>query len=133
METLNPNHIDHNHSLNKPIQSQPPNSQIFDSINRYQTTRESDTMKPMSLVVCFGEMLIDSVPTVSSILQDFKNGSPANVAVCISKLGGSSALICKVANDQFGFMLADILTKNKVNNSIFVQQSQLDFNLVKQV
>ncbi|KAL8240869.1 hypothetical protein R6Q59_014224 [Mikania micrantha] len=43
--------------------------------------------------------------------------APANVAVGISRLGGSSAFIGKVGSDQFGYMLADILKKNNVNNS----------------
>lgn len=56
-----------------------------------------------SLVVCFGEMLIDFVPTISGLsLADapaFKKapgGAPANVAVGIARLGGSSAFIGKV-------------------------------------
>lgn len=55
------------------------------------------------LVVCFGEMLIDFVPTVSGVslaeAPSFKKaagGAPANVAVCVAKLGGSSAFIGKV-------------------------------------
>ncbi|KAK2376938.1 putative fructokinase-7 [Trifolium repens] len=75
------------------------------------------------LVVCFGEMLIDFVPTVSGLsLADapaFKKapgGAPANVAVGISRLGGSSAFIGKVGEDEFGYMLADILKENNVNN-----------------
>jgi fructokinase len=54
-------------------------------------------------VVCFGELLIDFVPTVSGVsLADapaFKKapgGAPANVAVGIARLGGSSAFIGKV-------------------------------------
>ncbi|CAD5316449.1 unnamed protein product [Arabidopsis thaliana] len=69
-------------------------------------------------VVCFGEMLIDFVPTTSGLsLADapaFKKapgGAPANVAVGIARLGGSSAFIGK-----FGFMLANILKDNNVNN-----------------
>ncbi|KAK9091646.1 hypothetical protein Sjap_024823 [Stephania japonica] len=76
-----------------------------------------------SLVVCFGEMLIDFVPTVSGLsLADapaFKKapgGAPANVAVGIARLGGSSAFIGKVGEDEFGYMLADILKENNVNN-----------------
>lgn len=76
-----------------------------------------------SLVVCFGEMLIDFVPTISGLsLADapaFKKapgGAPANVAVGISRLGGSSAFIGKVGEDEFGYMLADILKENNVNN-----------------
>jgi fructokinase len=59
--------------------------------------------KDSSLVVCFGEMLIDFVPTISGLsLADapaFKmapGGAPANVAVGIARLGGSSAFIGKV-------------------------------------
>lgn len=76
-----------------------------------------------SLVVCFGEMLIDFVPTINGLsLADapaFKKapgGAPANVAVGISRLGGSSAFIGKVGEDEFGYMLADILKENNVNN-----------------
>ncbi|KAK9075293.1 hypothetical protein SSX86_003616 [Deinandra increscens subsp. villosa] len=77
-----------------------------------------------SLVVCFGEMLIDFVPSVSGVslaeapaFQKAPGGAPANVAVGISRLGGSSAFIGKVGDDDFGHMLADILKANKVNNS----------------
>lgn len=77
-----------------------------------------------SLVVCFGEMLIDFVASISGVslaeapaFEKAPGGAPANVAVGISKLGGSSAFIGKVGDDQFGYMLADILKKNNVNNS----------------
>ncbi|KAJ7970042.1 Fructokinase [Quillaja saponaria] len=77
-----------------------------------------------SLVVCFGEMLIDFVPTVSGVslaeapaFKKAPGGAPANVAVGISRLGGSSAFIGKVGHDEFGYMLADILKKNNVNVS----------------
>ncbi|CAH2065688.1 unnamed protein product [Thlaspi arvense] len=74
-------------------------------------------------VVCFGEMLIDFVPTTSGLsLADapaFKKapgGAPANVAVGIARLGGSSAFIGKVGEDEFGYMLANILKDNNVNS-----------------
>lgn len=83
-----------------------------------------DSVKKGSLVVCFGEMLIDFVPTVGGVsLADapaFKKaagGAPANVAVCIAKLGGSAAFIGKVGEDEFGRMLADILKNNNVDNT----------------
>jgi sugar/nucleoside kinase (ribokinase family) len=54
-------------------------------------------------VVCFGELLIDFVPTVSGIslaeapaFKKAPGGAPANVAVGIARLGGSSAFIGKV-------------------------------------
>lgn len=83
----------------------------------------SPETKDSSLVVCFGEMLIDFVPTISGLsLSDapaFKKapgGAPANVAVGIARLGGSSAFIGKVGEDEFGYMLAEILKENNVNN-----------------
>jgi fructokinase len=45
------------------------------------------------------------------------SGAPANVAVGISKLGGSSAFIGKVGADEFGYMLAEILKQNKADTS----------------
>lgn len=55
------------------------------------------------LVVCFGEMLVDFVPTVSGLslaeapaFKKAPGGAPANVAVGIARLGGSSAFVGKV-------------------------------------
>ncbi|KAF8379382.1 hypothetical protein HHK36_028816 [Tetracentron sinense] len=82
------------------------------------------TQEKNSLVVCFGEMLIDFVPTVGGVslaeapaFKKAPGGAPANVAVGISRLGGSSAFIGKVGEDEFGYMLADILKQNNVDNS----------------
>lgn len=68
------------------------------------------------LVLCFGELLIDFVPTESGVslaeASAFKKapgGAPANVAVGISKLGGRSSFVGKVGDDEFGHMLTDIL------------------------
>lgn len=65
----------------------------------YGTPKKDDS----SLVVCFGEMLIDFVPTTSGLslaeapaFKKAPGGAPANVAVGISRLGGSSAFIGKV-------------------------------------
>lgn len=92
------------------------NIKIDSSVNSSSETSDS-------LIVCFGEMLIDFVPTISGLsLADapaFKKapgGAPANVAVGIARLGGSSAFIGKVGEDEFGYMLADILKQNNVNS-----------------
>lgn len=76
-----------------------------------------------SLVVCFGEMLIDFVPTTSGLslseapaFKKAPGGAPANVAVGIARLGGASAFVGKVGEDEFGYMLANILKENNVNN-----------------
>ncbi|XP_028796465.1 probable fructokinase-5 [Neltuma alba] len=78
--------------------------------------------KEASLVISFGEMLIDFVPTTSGVslaespgFIKAPGGAPANVACAIAKLGGNSAFIGKVGDDEFGRMLADILKKNGVN------------------
>ncbi|GAA0150178.1 carbohydrate kinase [Lithospermum erythrorhizon] len=44
-------------------------------------------------------------------------GAPANVACAITKLGGTSAFVGKVGDDEFGRMLVDIFEKNGVNIS----------------
>ncbi|KAK7839259.1 probable fructokinase-7 [Quercus suber] len=69
-------------------------------------------------------MLIDFVPTVGGVslaeapaFKKAPGGAPANVAVGISRLGGSAAFIGKVGADDFGYMLADILKQNNVDNS----------------
>ncbi|KAG9452124.1 hypothetical protein H6P81_005028 [Aristolochia fimbriata] len=77
-----------------------------------------------SLVVCFGEMLIDFVPIDAGVslseapaFKKAAGGAPANVAVGISRLGGSAAFIGKVGQDDFGHMLSNILKQNNVDNS----------------
>ncbi|KAH7434876.1 hypothetical protein KP509_06G039100 [Ceratopteris richardii] len=90
---------------------------------RASASENGATPEDQSLVICFGEMLIDFVPTVAGLsLADapaFKKapgGAPANVAVGIARLGGKSAFIGKVGDDEFGYMLADILKKNNVHD-----------------
>ncbi|XP_043719639.1 fructokinase-2-like [Telopea speciosissima] len=74
-------------------------------------------------IVSFGEMLIDFVPNVNGVslaesdgFIKAPGGAPANVACAITKLGGSSAFIGKVGDDEFGHMLANILKENGVNS-----------------
>lgn len=76
------------------------------------------THKKSSLVVCFGEMLIDFVPTVGGVslseapaFKKAPGGAPANVAVGISRLGGLSAFIGKVMK-KILFSLSPSLVKN---------------------
>ncbi|KAG6592985.1 putative fructokinase-4 [Cucurbita argyrosperma subsp. argyrosperma] len=75
------------------------------------------------LIVSFGEMLIDFVPTVSGVsLADAPGflkapgGAPANVAIAVSRLGGRSAFVGKLGEDEFGHMLANILREHGVND-----------------
>ncbi|CAN7128727.1 unnamed protein product [Brassica rapa subsp. narinosa] len=75
-----------------------------------------------SLIVSFGEMLIDFVPTVSGVslaeapgFIKAPGGAPANVAIAVSRLGGRAAFVGKLGDDEFGHMLAGILKQNGVS------------------
>ncbi|KAK8948048.1 putative fructokinase-1 [Platanthera guangdongensis] len=76
------------------------------------------------LVVSFGEMLIDFVPTESGLsLADAPGfikapgGAPANVAIAVARLGGRAAFMGKLGDDEFGRMLAAILRENGVSDA----------------
>ena len=75
-------------------------------------------------ILCFGEMLIDFVPTVNGVslaaapaFLKAPGGAPANVAVGVARLGGASAFMGKVGEDEFGHMLAELLRTNQVDTS----------------
>ncbi|KAL9296499.1 hypothetical protein ACSQ67_022395 [Phaseolus vulgaris] len=75
------------------------------------------------LVVSFGEMLIDFVPTVSGVslaeapgFLKAPGGAPANVAIAVARLGGKAAFVGKLGDDEFGHMLAAILKENDVRS-----------------
>ncbi|KAL3641677.1 Fructokinase-2 [Castilleja foliolosa] len=74
------------------------------------------------LIVSFGEMLIDFVPTVSGVslaeapgFLKAPGGAPANVAIAVARLGGKAAFVGKLGEDEFGHMLAGILKENGVS------------------
>ncbi|XP_058094172.1 probable fructokinase-4 [Magnolia sinica] len=76
------------------------------------------------LIISFGEMLIDFVPTVSGVslaeapgFLKAPGGAPANVAIAVARLGGQSAFVGKLGDDEFGHMLAGILKENGVNTN----------------
>ncbi|CAJ1933334.1 unnamed protein product [Sphenostylis stenocarpa] len=75
------------------------------------------------LIVSFGEMLIDFIPTVSGVslaeapgFLKAPGGAPANVAIAVTRLGGKAAFIGKLGDDEFGHMLAKILKDNDVRS-----------------
>ncbi|KAH0916776.1 hypothetical protein HID58_031222 [Brassica napus] len=76
------------------------------------------------LIVSFGEMLIDFVPTESGVslaespgFLKAPGGAPANVAIAVTRLGGRSAFVGKLGGDEFGHMLAGILRENGVDDT----------------
>jgi fructokinase len=76
----------------------------------------------MADVVCFGDLLIDFVPTVTGTgLADAPafvkapGGAAANVAVGLARLGAASAFMGKVGDDPFGRFLAATLQAEGVD------------------
>src|SRR5215212_1831539 len=76
----------------------------------------------MAEVVCFGDLLIDFVPTVTGTglvdapaFQKAPGGAAANVAVALARQGVASAFMGKVGDDPFGRFLADTLSREGVD------------------
>ncbi|WOL03664.1 fructokinase-1 [Canna indica] len=76
------------------------------------------------LVVCFGEMLIDFVPTEAGVslaeaggFVKAPGGAPANAAIAVARLGGRAAFVGKLGEDEFGRMLAATLRENGVSDA----------------
>ena len=73
-------------------------------------------------VVCFGDLLMDFVPTKSGLdfadlptFQPVPGGAAANVAVGLVKLGVSSKFLGKVGDEPFGHVLIDTLEREGVD------------------
>ncbi|KAI3936466.1 hypothetical protein MKX01_028096 [Papaver californicum] len=91
--------------------------------NTVAAPTNGSTESSNSLIVSFGEMLIDFVPTESGVslaeapgFLKAPGGAPANVAIAVSRLGGKSAFVGKLGDDEFGHMLKNILNQNGVNS-----------------
>jgi fructokinase len=76
----------------------------------------------MADVICFGDLLIDFVPTEKAVsfadLPTFKpapGGAAANVAVGLARLGVRSAFMGKVGDEAFGHVLVDTLKREGVD------------------
>ena len=75
----------------------------------------------MKKVYAAGEVLIDFIAgrkgeaDNADVFYRNAGGAPANVAVCVSKLGGNSAVITKLGNDMFGKFLKETLEKAGVD------------------
>ena len=66
-------------------------------------------------VVCIGESLIDFKDTGHLNFQGFVGGSPLNVAVATSRLGGSVAFASKVSTDMFGEAIINFMINNEID------------------
>jgi fructokinase len=75
-------------------------------------------------VLCVGEALVDFLPEVpgSSVRKTDRwvrclGGAPANVTVGVARLGGKSALVGVVGDDEHGWFLSDELAREGVDVS----------------
>lgn len=62
-----------------------------------------------------GDAVVDLIPDGKQHYLRCPGGAPANVAVAIARLGGSSAFIGKVGNDPLGRFMRDTLQQERVN------------------
>ncbi len=75
----------------------------------------------MNTLYAIGEMLIDFTAQEPGALETAvtfrKNagGAPANVAVCVAKLGKRASVVTKLGKDAFGNFLVETLKREKVN------------------
>ncbi|QMS85080.1 carbohydrate kinase family protein [Candidatus Xianfuyuplasma coldseepsis] len=78
----------------------------------------------MNKLISIGELLIDFIPKEKGRkLKDVVNyervagGAPANVAACVTRLGGSAIMLTKVGKDGFGDHLIESLNAVGVDTS----------------
>ena len=81
----------------------------------------------MHQLIAIGEALIDFTALergdLSSVSHFERNagGAPANVAVCVARLGGRAALLSKLGRDAFGDHLVAVLAEHNVDVSYILR------------
>jgi len=87
-------------------------------------------------IFCIGELLIDMVCVDNKGLKNGEKfekkagGAPANVAACISKLGGNAYFLGQVGNDFFGKHLIELLKSLNINTEMTVEEGSTTIALV---
>ncbi len=69
----------------------------------------------MGKVWVTGDAVVDLIPDGDNHYLKCPGGAPANVAVAISRLGGSTAFFGRVGNDPFGKFMSQTLVEEGVN------------------
>ncbi|RRT32146.1 hypothetical protein B296_00058163 [Ensete ventricosum] len=84
------------------------------------------------LIVSFGEMLIDFVPTVSGVslaeapgFIKAPGGAPANVAIAVARIGGRAAFVGKLGDDDADMLL----TEGELNLDVIKSVSPISISL----
>lgn len=89
----------------------------------------------MNKLIAIGELIIDFVSEQMGLIENVEKfvklpgGAPANVACCVSKLGGKSAMITKLGNDPFGNFLEEVLKANGVDTTCIYRTSKANTGL----
>ncbi len=69
-------------------------------------------------IVCFGEALIDFKDEGHLQFKGYEGGSPLNIAIAASRLGGNVGFGTQTSTDMFGQTLKRYLIKNNVDVSL---------------
>lgn len=99
----------------------PSQARRTDGAGTYCEMKIRKGVEHMKKVYAAGEVLIDFIAgrkgeaDNADVFYRNAGGAPANVAVCVSKLGGNSAVITKLGNDMFGKFLKETLEKAGVD------------------
>jgi fructokinase len=82
-------------------------------------------------VFCIGETLIDFIPAQKdkslkevTSFERVAGGAPMNVAIAVAKYGGNSVMLTKIANDNFGDYIIDVLKENDVDTSFCLRSNE---------
>jgi len=75
-------------------------------------------------VWCLGDAVVDLLPDMPGRLMQCPGGAPANVAVGIARLQGSSGFIGRVGADPFGEFMRQTLSEEKVDTRYMIADSQ---------
>lgn len=72
-------------------------------------------------IISLGEAVIDFKETGHLAFQGYEGGSPLNVTIAASRLGGEVGFGGQISSDLFGIAIRDYLKKNKVDTSYLLE------------
>jgi fructokinase len=72
-------------------------------------------------IISLGEAVIDFKATGHLLFQGYEGGSPMNVTIAASRLGGEVGFAGQISGDLFGKAIRDYLQKNKVDTSFLLE------------